>query len=75
MHTRALQRVGESGLHFVTDGLSLEVLRQLSVTPHLASKGDVGQVVQSLVGEWVAQGVSLAAFPEGPYCVPLSTLE
>jgi len=71
MHARALEKIGEAGLHFVTDGLPARALRSLSVTGHLAAPGKAGEEVQKLVDRLVAGSSSVAAFPEGPYCVPL----
>jgi len=70
MHARALEKIGEAGLHFVTDGLPGRALRSLSVTGHLAAPGKAGEETQRLVDRLVAGSSSVAAFPEGPYCVP-----
>jgi lactate racemase len=69
MQCRALAKVGEAGLHFVTDGLPTDELGQLSVTPHPAAPGDVASVVQGVIDAALAGGGSVAVFPEGPYCV------
>jgi nickel-dependent lactate racemase len=71
MHARALERVGESGLHFVTDGLPAAALANLSVTGHAAPAGGVGPAVQELLDRALAGDQTVAAFPEGPYCVPV----
>jgi nickel-dependent lactate racemase len=71
LHARALERVGESNLHFVTDGLSAEQLSGLSVTGHAAPRGDVARIVRELLDRALAKGGTVAAFPEGPYCVPV----
>jgi nickel-dependent lactate racemase len=68
MHCRALDRVGQNGLHFATPGLTAETLVDLSVTGHHAS--DVAATVQGQIDRAVASGRTLAAFPEGPYCAP-----
>ena len=69
MQCRALEKVGEHGLHFVTDGIEADALAQLSVHPHAARASEVGAEVQRLIDAAVADGRTLAVFPEGPYCV------
>jgi hypothetical protein len=56
-----------------SSGLAADVLRELSVNPHSAQAARVAELVQRLVDTAVGQGASVAAFPEGPYCVPVST--
>jgi len=75
MQCRALAKVGQEGLHFVTDGLPAEELAALSVTPHAAEPGRVGHAVQGLVDELTANGRTLAVLPDGPYCAPVSAEE
>jgi len=70
MHARALARVGKKGLHFVSDGLSAETLKMLTLNGHAAAPGEVGLTVQSILEGVLGDGMSLAVFPEGPYCVP-----
>ena len=70
MQTRVLEKVGEAQLHFVTDGIPAEVLATFSVTGHAAPAGGVGPAVQALLDPLLAGGGSVAALPEGPYCVP-----
>ena len=72
MHVKALERVGQDGLHFVTDGLSASELSRLSVNPHAVQPAEVEDTVQELVDRLVGSGASLAAFPEGPYCAPVA---
>jgi len=72
MHARALERVGEDNLHFVSDGLTPEVLARLSVHGHGAEAGSVGRKVQELLDRSVALGNKVAVIPEGPYCAPLA---
>jgi nickel-dependent lactate racemase len=67
MQCRALEKVEQGGLHFVTGGLSSEELAVLSVTPHRVEDGDVAAAVQGLVDAHAAGG-TVAVFPEGPYC-------
>jgi nickel-dependent lactate racemase len=71
MHARALARVGEANLHFVSDGLPAKTLARLSVTGHAAPRGEAGRVVRALLHRALAGGGRLAAFPEGPYCAPI----
>lgn len=73
MHGRTLAHIGESGLHFVTAGLPPETLNTLSVNPHAATGPQaVQETVQSLIDEAVRAGQTVAVFPEGPYCAPVS---
>jgi len=71
MQTRALERVGEARLHFVTDGLRAETLATLSLTGHAVPPGGVGPAVQALLDRLLAGGAAAAALPEGPYGVPV----
>jgi len=71
MHTRTLERVGESRIHFVTDGLPAEVLGRLSVSGHAVPAGGVEAATRRLLDDLLAPGASLAVFPEGPYYAPL----
>ena len=70
MQARALARVGTKGLHFVTDGLSAEAMAALTLTGHRADPGGVGPAVQAVLDRILEPGMTLAVFPEGPYCVP-----
>jgi len=70
MQARALKKVGQEGLHFVSDGLSAEILAGLTVTGHPAERGKLGPAVQAVLDEILSGGGRLAVFPEGPYCVP-----
>lgn len=74
MHTRALRKVGEARLHFVTNGLSRKVLKQLSANAHSTPKARVEQKIQEILNGVLAKGERLAVFPEGPYCIPIPTL-
>ena len=69
MHCRALERVGEANLRFVTPGLPLETVERLSVSTEAVGPGGVRAAFQRLVD--AAAGKSLAVFPEGPYCAPV----
>ena len=70
MHARALAKVGAQGLHFISDGLPAETMDVLTLTGHAAVPGKLGHAVQSVLDGVLAPGMSLAVFPEGPYCVP-----
>ncbi len=72
LHARALARLGDGNLHFVTDGLPEAELRTLSVHGHVAERGGVVQAVQRLVDSVLAAGQTLALLPEGPYCAPVA---
>ncbi len=72
MHCRTLAKVGQEGLHFVTDGLPAEDLAALSVTPHVAEPGRAGEAVQQVLERLLAGGRTLAVLPDGPYCAPVS---
>jgi len=72
MHCRALAKVGTKHLHFVTAGLRTEELRTLSVTPCSVPRPAVQSTLQAMIDKAVAAGHSLAAFPDGPYCAPVS---
>ncbi len=71
MQARALARVGQQNLHFVTDGLADEELQYLSVNGHAVQPGEVAGRVQELLEEIVADGMTVAVLPEGPYCAPV----
>lgn len=71
MHTRALTKVGPDNIWFVTESISPEVLDKLQVRGVACPKGEAASTVQRLIDEFVKQGKSLAAIPEGPYCAPV----
>jgi len=72
MQCRALAKVGQENLHFVSDGLPPEDLSAMSVTPHWAERGQVASTVQSVLDALLRDGRSLAILPDGPYCAPLA---
>ena len=72
LQARALEKVGEDNLHFVSDGLPPEVLSRLSVHGHAVEAGAVGSKVQELLARAAASGSKVAVIPEGPYCAPLA---
>jgi nickel-dependent lactate racemase len=69
MHCRALERVGEGNLRFVTPGLPRETIERLSVTPQPGGAGEVRDALQGLIDSLA--GKTFAVFPEGPYCAPV----
>jgi len=71
MHCRALEKVGQESLHFVTGGVAGDDLAHLSVSGHFAEAGGVQAELQSLLDEAAASG-SVALIPDGPYCAPLA---
>lgn len=71
MHCRTLAKLGEENLRFVTAGLSEEQLKKLSVNPFAVPRDAVQATVQKLIDEAVADGKTIAVFPEGPYCAPI----
>ena len=71
MQTRALERVGEEGLHFITDGLDFPRIATLTVNGHAVEPGRVAETVQELLEQAATGGRTVAAIPEGPYCAPV----
>jgi len=69
MQCRALEKVGQDNLFFITNGLKQDELNDLSVNG--CSVTNVQKKVQDLVNRFVSEGKKIAAFPEGPYCAPL----
>ncbi len=70
MHCRALDKVGQENLIFVSDGLSREQLDCLSVNGIDAPKEMIADILQDTIQQLLQQVISLAVFPEGPYCAP-----
>jgi nickel-dependent lactate racemase len=75
MHARALEKVGEEKIIFITPGLGREELRTLSVSGIHAPGG--ASAVAREVGEAIerarrAGARSFAAIPDGPYCAPMA---
>ncbi|MHC4591289.1 MAG: nickel-dependent lactate racemase family protein [Planctomycetota bacterium] len=64
-HARALAKVGQENLHFITDGLPEEQVDLMSVTAHAAA--------QALLAELLADCTTAAIIPEGPYCAPVAS--
>ncbi|MBN8216632.1 MAG: nickel-dependent lactate racemase [Spirochaetes bacterium] len=65
---RSLERVGLANLHFLTPGLSAQVLAGLPVTGHAVEAARMSGALGDLVGRLLPAGGRLAVFPEGPYC-------
>jgi nickel-dependent lactate racemase len=70
-HSRALRKVGQDKLHFLTPGLPEETLDYLSVNGHSVNGGQVEAALQELVDAATADGATVAVLPEGPYCAPV----
>lgn len=70
VHCRALAKVGESNLHFVTPGIPADVLGRMSVAPHAAAPEEVRASAQRLIDSFA--GRTFAVVPEGPYCAPIA---
>jgi nickel-dependent lactate racemase len=71
MHTRALVRVGQGNLYFITDGLTEDQMKRMSITGHYAKTAQVANRIQSLLDFALTPGKTLSVFPEGPYCAPI----
>ena len=72
MHARALQRVGQENLHFLTPGIPQDQLARLTVTGHAVTAQEMAERVQQLVDRFASAGKIVAVFPEGPYCAPVA---
>jgi hypothetical protein len=72
MHCRALAKVGQEALHFVTDGLAAADLAAMSVNPHAVDAGGAGEGIQTLLDGLLPRKGRLAVLPEGPYCAPVA---
>ncbi len=72
MHCRTLEKIGEENLRFVTAGLDAEQLNPLSVNPFAVPREAVRETVQAQLDAAVEKGHTIAVFPEGPYCAPVS---
>ena len=71
MHCRTLAKLGEENLRFVTAGLEEAQLKKLSVNPFAVPRDAVQATIQTMIDEAVAEGKTIAVFPEGPYCAPI----
>lgn len=72
MQVRVLKKTGKQNLHFYTSSIPQERLSLLSVTPHGVASQDIEKAIQSHIDQLVAAKKRIAAFPEGPYCSPVS---
>ena len=72
MHCRALEKVNQSNLFFVADSLPFNTLQKMSVHAVEKREGSVQQTLQALMDSLVADGMTVAVFPEGPYCAPVA---
>lgn len=71
MHCRALEKIGQENLHFITDGLSIETLAKLSVNGAFTNNMEIQVTAQKILDEALKKGMKVAVFPEGPYCAPV----
>jgi len=71
MHARALKKIGQKNLYFVTDGLSAKQLNMLSVNGVAVQRGGIQHAIQKKLKEVLGSGKRLSVFLEGPYCTPL----
>ena len=73
IHARTLQKVGRDNRLFFSHGIPARTLDLLSVNPRAVTMDSIQASIQSEIDALVASGASIAAFPEGPYCVPIAT--
>lgn len=71
MHCRALEKLGDENLYFISDGLPGETLGRLSINGVYANEGKVRNSVQAVLDGILKKGMKVAVFPEGPYCAPI----
>jgi lactate racemase len=71
MHTRALNKVGLANLHFLSHRLDSAQIEMLSVTGHALRNETISKRLQTLFDSMYTEGMTVALFPEGPYCVPI----
>jgi nickel-dependent lactate racemase len=71
MQCRVLEKVGEKGLVFFTDGLDKKTLDFLSVSGNAVHSDQLTKQVQQYINSLAAQNITFAAMPEGPYCAPV----
>ncbi|MFA6292396.1 MAG: nickel-dependent lactate racemase [Victivallales bacterium] len=71
MHCRALEKVGEENLHFMTGGLPKDTIAKLSVNGAFANNKELRETVQGVLDGSLKKGMKVAIFPEGPYCAPV----
>ncbi|RPI03101.1 MAG: nickel-dependent lactate racemase [Calditrichaeota bacterium] len=69
LHARALKKIGQEHLYFITHALPQEILLKLSVSG--ITTDQVQTTLQQQIDRAAAQGLSVCAIPEGPYCAPI----
>jgi len=72
MQCRTLEKIGETGLHFVTNGIDSKSLSKLSVNGSSTKKNEIEKTVRKIFESCLKNGMKVAVFPEGPYCAPRS---
>jgi nickel-dependent lactate racemase len=72
MHARTLAKIGPENLLFFSHGIAPDTLQRLSVNARPSAPASVAASIQSEIDALSASGASIAAFPEGPYCVPIA---
>jgi nickel-dependent lactate racemase len=72
LHARALTKIGQERLYFITHALPQSMLAKLSVNGIAVEK--VETMLQQKIDRAAAQGLSICAIPEGPYCAPLGSV-
>ncbi len=70
MQSRALEKVGEKNLHFITHGIEQKILSRLSVNGSSAGEDEIKQSFRKIFDSCFKEGMKVAVFPEGPYCAP-----
>ena len=72
MQLRALKRVGEENLYFVTPGIKADLLDKLSVTGQAERTKNITHAIQTILDKHIKAGCKkIAVFPEGPYCAAI----
>lgn len=68
MHCRTLEVIGVKNLHLVSDGLPVEIQRQLSVTP-VEGPGDAQKRAQRFIDDFIQRQpmARIVVIPQGPY--------
>lgn len=71
MHCRALEKLGQENLYFISDGLPKRTIGRLSINGVCANNRKVQKSVQAILDGILKKGMKTAVFPEGPYCAPI----
>ncbi|MFC1736291.1 nickel-dependent lactate racemase [Candidatus Hydrogenedentota bacterium] len=74
MQCRALAKVGQENLMFVSDGFSKDGMGTLSTNGIVAAPGAVAEELQKVLDDECSNGASIAVIPEGPYCAPMKAM-